>query len=253
MFPCGQARPGASTLNYPTGASVANGTIVGLGAGGKICVYTPTRTHVLVDVVGYFPAEVVAVRVAAELGSGRALVNGRTGGDGSCDESGGGIDLGRAGRPTGGDRREICGCGDTPGTGARYGLPGWPMWGPLSGQRGRSDLAGRGSGQRAGCCVHGSRGRWVSASEPLIPGVTALRDEVHLVVGTPEAPGTRAAAQSAAAAGGAVISGGWRDLGVFELRWTTPPTDLQAVWTNSMPSPVYKPPDLRCPTLARPR
>ena len=56
VFPCGQARPGASTLNYPAGASVANGTIVGLGTGGKICVFTPTRTHVLVDVVGYFPA-----------------------------------------------------------------------------------------------------------------------------------------------------------------------------------------------------
>ena len=57
VFPCGQARPGASTLNYPTGTvGTANGTIVGLGTGGKICVYTPTRTHVLVDVVGYFPA-----------------------------------------------------------------------------------------------------------------------------------------------------------------------------------------------------
>lgn len=56
LYPCGQAVPNASTLNYPPGASVAANAIVGLGAGGKICVYSPTQTHVLVDVAGYFPA-----------------------------------------------------------------------------------------------------------------------------------------------------------------------------------------------------
>jgi alpha-tubulin suppressor-like RCC1 family protein len=56
VYPCGQAVPNASTLNYGAGASVAAGAIVGLGSNGRICVYSPTQTHVLVDVSGYFPA-----------------------------------------------------------------------------------------------------------------------------------------------------------------------------------------------------
>lgn len=69
VFPCGQARPLVSTLNYPAGASVANAAVVTVGAGGRICVYSPTQTHVVVDINGYFPAgaaytPVTPVRVA---------------------------------------------------------------------------------------------------------------------------------------------------------------------------------------------
>lgn len=56
VYPCGQAVPNASTLNYAAGASVANSSIVALGTQGKICVFSPTQTHVIVDVTGYFPA-----------------------------------------------------------------------------------------------------------------------------------------------------------------------------------------------------
>ena len=69
VFPCGQVVPNASTLNYPAGVSVANGTVVGLGSQGKVCVYSASQAHVLVDVGGYFPAgagyrALVPVRVA---------------------------------------------------------------------------------------------------------------------------------------------------------------------------------------------
>ncbi|MDQ1246491.1 MAG: hypothetical protein QG597_859 [Actinomycetota bacterium] len=69
VFPCGQARPTVSTLNYPRGVSVANASVVATGTGGRICVYTPTQTHVMVDINGYFPAgssyaPITPVRVA---------------------------------------------------------------------------------------------------------------------------------------------------------------------------------------------
>lgn len=56
VFPCGSARPTASTLNYVPGASVANSTIAQLGSGGRICIYSLRTTNVIVDVNGYFPA-----------------------------------------------------------------------------------------------------------------------------------------------------------------------------------------------------
>ncbi len=56
VFPCGQAQPNVSTLNYPPGGIVANAMLASLGVGGKLCVYTFTDTHVLVDVNGFFPS-----------------------------------------------------------------------------------------------------------------------------------------------------------------------------------------------------
>jgi subtilisin family serine protease len=54
-----------------------------------------------------------------------------------------------------------------------------------------------------------------------LPAVATLTDELLITLGSPHAPGTRAQADSAAAANGAVVSGGIEDLGVYEVRWTT--------------------------------
>jgi hypothetical protein len=71
VFPCGQARPNASTLNYPAGATVANGTITDLGTEGRICIYSPARTHLLVDITGYFPTTTPApVGVNTKIAAG---------------------------------------------------------------------------------------------------------------------------------------------------------------------------------------
>lgn len=55
LYPSGRSVPGASSnLNYARGQTVANSAIIGLGDAKLISVYTPTRTHVLADVFGYF-------------------------------------------------------------------------------------------------------------------------------------------------------------------------------------------------------
>ena len=54
VFPCGRARPLASSLNYEAGQTVPNNVHVALGDGGSICVYALTATHVVVDVDGWY-------------------------------------------------------------------------------------------------------------------------------------------------------------------------------------------------------
>lgn len=56
VYPCGTSRPQASTINFPPGTTIANGIIAKVGANGKVCIYTHTATHLVVDVNGFFPA-----------------------------------------------------------------------------------------------------------------------------------------------------------------------------------------------------
>ncbi len=56
VYPCGQAQPTASTLNYAAGSTVANGVVAGVGVDGKVCISTKSATNVVVDVNGYMPA-----------------------------------------------------------------------------------------------------------------------------------------------------------------------------------------------------
>ncbi len=53
-WPAGAVRPGVSTLNSFDGAVVANAAIVPAGQGGAVSVYVTNRTHVIVDINGYF-------------------------------------------------------------------------------------------------------------------------------------------------------------------------------------------------------
>lgn len=54
-FPCGGSAPASSSLNLAVGQSVPNAVVVGVGAGGAVCLLVQGRTHVLVDVGGWFP------------------------------------------------------------------------------------------------------------------------------------------------------------------------------------------------------
>ena len=52
-------RPDTSTVNDVRGDVRATGAIIGLGGGGRICVYSSAAAHLLVDVVGYLAADAV--------------------------------------------------------------------------------------------------------------------------------------------------------------------------------------------------
>lgn len=53
VFPCGNFIPISSSVNYTAGATVANSVISGIGTDGKVCLYTSSSTHLVVDVNGY--------------------------------------------------------------------------------------------------------------------------------------------------------------------------------------------------------
>ncbi len=54
MWPAGSTQPGVSTLNSWDGTVVANGAIVPAGTAGAVNVFATSRTHVILDVNGYF-------------------------------------------------------------------------------------------------------------------------------------------------------------------------------------------------------
>jgi hypothetical protein len=56
VFPCGQAVPTASNLNFAAGQTIPNAVVSKVGAGGKVCVFSSADAHVLVDVNGSFPS-----------------------------------------------------------------------------------------------------------------------------------------------------------------------------------------------------
>ena len=80
VFPCGEARPEASNLNYVAGQTVANLVVGRLGSGGGLCVFTLRDADVVVDVSGYFvegsfvalgaPARVLDSRVGESTADG---------------------------------------------------------------------------------------------------------------------------------------------------------------------------------------
>ena len=56
VYPGGETRPNASNLNYVAGQSIPNLVIAKVGSGGIVNLFTSNSTHLIGDVVGYFPA-----------------------------------------------------------------------------------------------------------------------------------------------------------------------------------------------------
>ncbi len=54
-YPCGVQPPDASNLNFMAGQTIPNAVIAQVGAGGAVCLYASTATHLVVDVNGWFP------------------------------------------------------------------------------------------------------------------------------------------------------------------------------------------------------
>ncbi len=55
VYPCGEAVPNASNLNFVAGQNVPNAVVAKLGAGGKVCVYAEVPFELLIDVNGFVP------------------------------------------------------------------------------------------------------------------------------------------------------------------------------------------------------
>lgn len=53
-WPAGSTQPLGSTLNSVEGTVVANAAIVAAGSNSQIAVFVTNRTHVILDVNGYF-------------------------------------------------------------------------------------------------------------------------------------------------------------------------------------------------------
>jgi photosystem II stability/assembly factor-like uncharacterized protein len=54
VWPCGEGRPNASSVNYVSGQTVANAVTSRVGAGGKVCLFTSATIHLVVDAGGSF-------------------------------------------------------------------------------------------------------------------------------------------------------------------------------------------------------
>jgi len=54
VYPCGAQVPLASNVNYVQGVTIPNAVFAKLGAAGGVCLFTSARTHVVVDVNGWF-------------------------------------------------------------------------------------------------------------------------------------------------------------------------------------------------------
>ena len=54
VYPCGSPRPLASNLNL-SAFSTPNMVAAKVGSGGRVCIYTSGQTHLIADIMGYFP------------------------------------------------------------------------------------------------------------------------------------------------------------------------------------------------------
>ena len=53
-YPCGASEPFVSNVNYEAGETRSNAALVGVGAGGKVCIKSSTYAELIVDVSGWF-------------------------------------------------------------------------------------------------------------------------------------------------------------------------------------------------------
>ncbi len=54
VFPCGEAQPNASNVNFVRGQTVANAVAATIGSNGSVCVFSSVETHLLADLNGVF-------------------------------------------------------------------------------------------------------------------------------------------------------------------------------------------------------
>jgi hypothetical protein len=55
VWPCEEARPNASNLNFTAGQIIANGVLAPAGGSGTVCAFSSAATDLIVDLAGWFP------------------------------------------------------------------------------------------------------------------------------------------------------------------------------------------------------
>jgi hypothetical protein len=55
VFPCGGQIPTSANLNYTASSTVTNAVVTGLGADGRVCLYTMATVDMVVDLGGHLP------------------------------------------------------------------------------------------------------------------------------------------------------------------------------------------------------
>jgi hypothetical protein len=82
-FPCGGDVPLASNVNFLAGEERAGSALVGLGAGGALCVLSNVDVDLIIDVTGYFEAPGFGPDTTLRIGAAHRLVDTRDGTGGS--------------------------------------------------------------------------------------------------------------------------------------------------------------------------
>jgi len=59
VFPCGETQPLASSINVETQAT-AGMVAADVGEGGRVCIFTQSSSHLVVDLMGFFPGTILA-------------------------------------------------------------------------------------------------------------------------------------------------------------------------------------------------
>jgi hypothetical protein len=54
-YPCGTPRPLAAQVNFPARTDLATAVVVKLASDGRLCLYTPVDTDLVIDVSGFYP------------------------------------------------------------------------------------------------------------------------------------------------------------------------------------------------------
>ena len=87
VWPCGTDRPTASTLNVDAGETRANTVVAKPGTDGRVCIFSSTQAHVVVDVTGTLPmgSSVIPLTPArlVDSRSADATIDGRQSGHGT--------------------------------------------------------------------------------------------------------------------------------------------------------------------------
>jgi len=123
VYPCANAPPATSNLNYRAGQTIANAVLVGLGDG-RLCLTSTGRTHVVVDLSGVFvgeaPVDAGSPVMDAGAGGGTAAGGGEASAGGAAggaanNTAGGAPNNTAGGAPmTNGQTPAGCGCGANP-------------------------------------------------------------------------------------------------------------------------------------------